>query len=112
MQPSKLNFSTWAGAQIDAAARAEMNAFKQISGMDDLIVNKRLYVPEGIKSYRIPDIMVPGERTVIDGTIGTKGLTTPQIQDFFASGKIDRVILVLPNQRPNVITLQQYLQGR
>lgn len=111
-KPANLNFTTWAGGQIDNAARAEMNAFKQLTGMDDLIVNQRLYVPDGIKGYRVPDLMVPGERTIIDGTIGTKGLTTPQIQDFFASGKVDRVILVAPNKNPVMITLEQYLRSK
>jgi hypothetical protein len=112
INPDGLHFNTWAGGQIDNAARAEMNAFKQLSGIDDLVVNRRLGVSNGIKDYRIPDLFLPGERTVIDGTIGTKGLTTPQIQDFFNSGKVDRVILVAPSQKPVIITLEQYLRSK
>lgn len=111
-KPDNLNFTTWAGGRIDNEARGRMNAFQQLSGIGDLIVNKRLYVPDGIKDYRIPDLFVPGERTVIDGTIGTKGLTTPQIQDFFNSGKVDRVILVAPKQNPVIITLEQFLRSK
>jgi hypothetical protein len=111
-KPEALNFNTWAGGQIDQFARDEMLTFRQLSGIDDLIVNKRLYVTDGIKKYRIPDLMLPGERTAIDGTIGTKGLTTPQIQDFFNSGKVDRVILVAPSQKPVIITLEQYLRSK
>ena len=111
-KPGGLNFNTWAGNRIDAVARDEMLTFKQINGIGDLIVNQRLYVPGGKKGYRIPDLMVPGERTIIDGTIGNKSLTTPQIQDFFASGKVDRVILVAPNKNPVIITLEQYLRSK
>jgi len=108
VQPAGLNFNTWKGGRIDAQARADMNAFKQVNGMDDLIVNKRLYTPDGIKDYRIPDLLVTSERTAIDGTIGLKTANTPQIKDILSTGKVDRVILVSPGQKPVIITVEQY----
>jgi hypothetical protein len=110
--PNGLNFNTWAGNRIDDFARMDMKAWKIAEGMDDLRVNQRLSSNAGIKDYRVPDLFLPGERTVIDGTIGIKGLTTPQIQDFFNSGKVDRVILVSPNQRPIIITVEQFRAGK
>jgi hypothetical protein len=107
-KPNNLRFETWAGNRIDSLARDEMLTFKQINNFNNLLVNRRLDSNGGIKDYRIPDLFLPGERTVIDGTIGTKGLTTPQIQDFFNSGKVDRVILVAPHQKPVIITIEQF----
>lgn len=107
--PPNLNFNTWAGGQIDNAARAEMNAFKRLNSLDDLVVNRRLDTSGGFKNYRLPDLLVRGERTAIDGTIGTKGLTTPQIHDIFMSGRVDRMILVSPNRTPTILTIEQFL---
>jgi hypothetical protein len=110
--PKGLNFQTWKGGEIDRIARGRMEAFQQLNGIDDLMVNKRLYTLGGEKQYRIPDLMLPNERTVIDGTIGAKSLSTPQIQDFFVSGKVDRVILVSPKQQPIIITYEQFLKSK
>ena len=76
--------------------------------MEDLIVNKRLYTPDGVKDFRIPDLLVSSERTAIDGTIGLKTVNTPQIRDIFSTGKVDHVILVSPGQKPVIITAEQY----
>jgi hypothetical protein len=89
-KPDGLNFNTWAGGRIDGIARDEMLTFKQLSGMDDLVVNKRLRdrwhqelpLPRSHAAWR-----AHGHRR----HVGTKGLTAPQIQDFFNSGKVDRV---------------------
>jgi hypothetical protein len=111
-KPDRLNFNTWAGNRIDNAATIDMKAFREMSGLDELRVNQRLNTVDGIADYRKPDLFIPSERTVIDGTIGTKDLSTAQIQDFFNSGKVDRVILVSPMQKPITITIEQYRNFR
>jgi len=49
---------------------------------EDVLINKRLYDPSGSGSYRIPDVQIPSENLILDGAIGTKTMSTPQIQDF------------------------------
>ncbi len=103
-----LNTRTWEGNLIDRYARDDMLTFKQINGMADLRVNQRLSTDGGIKDYRIPDLFVPGERTVIDGTIGFKDVNTPQVQDFFHSGQADTVVIQSPGKPWKIITVNDY----
>jgi hypothetical protein len=60
-------------------------------------VNRWLRDPAGSGAYRIPDVRIPGARLSLDGTIGWKDATTPQLFDIRAfSG--DNILIVKPTQ--------------
>ena len=68
---------------------------------DSVVVNRRLYDSTGTK-YTIPDLRIPGEGVIIDGTIGYKDNKTEQVKNFFDYGskttpKTNTVIIVTPN---------------
>jgi len=69
------------GQFVDTAARdALLDELAPGGGLEDLsdavVVNRRLYYTSG-PGYRIPDVYVPSEGVVLDGTIGFKNATTP-----------------------------------
>jgi len=70
--------------EIDRFARDDLRLFAQSQGHgSDLVrINQRLYLEGTSGSYRVPDLYFPQSRTIFDGTLGTKSLTTPQIRDF------------------------------
>lgn len=97
------NDPTIIGGRMDAIARARLRSWLSSEGIAEgpgqiIQVNRWLRDPAGSGAYRIPDVRVPGARTILDGTIGTKTSTTPQIVDFrtFSSG--DNVIIVRPTR--------------
>jgi hypothetical protein len=71
------------GQRTDAAVRMAMNNWVSAEGLSDqVIINRRLYDPLGSGRYGIPDVYVPSENLILEGTIGTKTMNTPQIQNF------------------------------
>jgi hypothetical protein len=68
----------------------------------------RQYDPSGSGKYRIPDIMLPKDKVILDATIGTKSLATPQVQDFFKYGG-NNVVIQSPNKVPYGLTREMYL---
>jgi hypothetical protein len=104
------------GREVDDFARREMRLFARDEGLsnDALRINRRLYDPEGTGQYRVPDLYLPDERTIIDGTIGKKTIDTEQIRKFFeyGNGNVERVILVTPNQKPIIFTLEQFMKSQ
>jgi hypothetical protein len=76
-----------------------------------LRVRRCLQRQSGDNSFQVADLFALGERTISDGTIGSKGLDSPQIRDFFLSGQVDRVIIVSPGQPPIILTLEEFLYG-
>jgi hypothetical protein len=55
-------------------------------------------------NYVIPDIRIPAENVIIDGTIGYKDNTTLQVQKFFNfSPPTATVVIVTPNQPQAVL---------
>jgi len=48
----------------------------------DVLVNRWLRDPSGSGRYRIPDIMLRQSGRILEGTIGDKAMTDPQIKDF------------------------------
>lgn len=94
------------GQRADALARASVNRALAPGGQleaykDQVLVNRYLPDPSGSGAYRIPDIQIPSEGVIIDGTIGYKDINTPQVSDFFRfSPPTGTVIIVPPTQPP------------
>ena len=85
---------------MDRFARSELQSWLRSEGITEgpgelIQVNRYLRDP-GSDAYRIPDVRVPGAGTILDGTIGTKTSTTPQVIDFRAFSGGDNVIIVRP----------------
>ncbi len=107
--PAGQSWQTILGRETDAAARAQMRMFLQREGISEgaggqVLLNRRLNDPSGSGAYRIPDVNIPGAGLILDGTIGTKTIMTPQIQDFINwSGSRVNIVspTVLPGFRPN-----------
>jgi hypothetical protein len=94
------------GQFVDTAARRQLlRALRPGGELEDLsdavVVNRRLYYTSG-SGYRIPDVYIPSEGVVLDGTIGFKDATTPQIRGFFRGGARN-VLVVKPNEAPLLI---------
>jgi hypothetical protein len=75
------------GQRIDAEARGRMLNFLEREGIAegpaaDVLVNRWLRDPSGSGRYRIPDIMLRQTGRILEGTIGDKSMTDPQITDF------------------------------
>ncbi|WP_437975559.1 SpvB/TcaC N-terminal domain-containing protein [Sorangium sp. So ce295] len=97
--PPELNWRTVLGQRTDAYARARLRNFLAREGIpegpgEDVLVNRFLRDPSGSGAYRIPDVRINSEQLILDGTIGVKTPTTPQIVDFvnFSGGFGVRVI--------------------
>jgi hypothetical protein len=66
----------------------------------DVLVNRWLRDPAGSGDYRIPDLRLLQTRKILDGTIGTKTLNSPQAIDFLNfSGGFD-ILFVRPTVGP------------
>ena len=63
---------------------------------DAVLVNRRMYNVSGT-NFTIPDIRIPSEGIIIDGTIGYKDNKTPQVIKFFEPPTTKAVIIVTPN---------------
>ena len=94
---------TTLGRFTDAIARRDVRRWLAGSeGINEgpgriIQVNRWLRDPAGSGAYRIPDVRIPGVRLSLDGTIGWKGPTTPQLVDIRAfSG--DNILIVRPTQ--------------
>lgn len=70
--------------QVDGIAREDLKLFAQSrgDGPDVVRINQRLYLEGNSGKYRIPDVYFPQSRVILDGTLGTKTLSTKQIIDF------------------------------
>jgi len=103
--PEGMHWKTVLGRETDAIARARLRRFLAREGIPeghgaDVLVNRWLRDPSGSGAYRIPDVRLPNSRTILDGTIGSKTPTSPQIIDFrnFSGG--DEVLIVRPQVGP------------
>ena len=65
---------------------------------DIIQVNRWLRDVAGSGAHRVPDVRIPGARTIFDGTIGWKSSTTPQVIDFHNFSGGDTVIIVRPTR--------------
>jgi RHS repeat-associated protein len=88
------NLRTVLGQETDAAARTAMKDWIEREGLSDqVLINKRYYDPSGSGMYRIPDVQIPSENLILEGTIGTKSANTPQIRNLTDwSGRAPRII--------------------
>lgn len=78
--------------RVDGIARDDLRRFAELrgDGADVVRINQRLYIDDIGDKYRIPDVYFPQSGTILDGTLGTKTLNTPQIIDFrTATGNAD-----------------------
>ena len=48
----------------------------------DVLVNRWLRDPSGSGAYRVPDVRLMRTGKILDGTIGDKTMSSPQVQDF------------------------------
>jgi RHS repeat-associated protein len=93
------NVVTVLGQHTDAAARFTTQNWVESEGLSDqVLINQRLYDPSGSGAYRIPDVQIPSENLILDGTIGIKTPDTPQIQDFanWSGGRVQIINPVAP----------------
>lgn len=107
--PAKL-VRTRMGQDVDKIARTNMIEYKTANDLGDdvLRINTRQYDPNGTGKYRIPDIILPQDKVILDGTIGKKSLETSQVQDFFKFGG-SHVVIQTPNMPMQAITRDMYL---
>jgi hypothetical protein len=96
------------GQQVDSIARADLKAALSPGGdledlSDSVRVNRRLYDAAGSGNYRVPDVYIPSEDAIFDGTIGIKTINTPQVTDFFGYSNTKNVVIVTPNGIPQLI---------
>ncbi len=107
--PKGLDTRTFAGNRADAAVTDRMKIWVEEQGLSqDVLLNRRITDPVGVGKVRRPDIRIPSENTIIDGTIGIKTLRTPQIRDFISYTQGNTVIIVRPNELPTLL----YAGGR
>ena len=103
--PQGQNWKTVLGQYTDAAARARLKNFLQGAGIPegpgtDVLVNRWLRGPSGSGAYRIPDVRLMQTGNILDGTIGDKTLSSPQVQDFINFSGGNNVIIVRPTAGP------------
>jgi hypothetical protein len=90
------------GSVIDDIARTGMRAWVAGEGLSEgansiIAINRYLRDPSGSGAYRIPDVRIPSANLIMDGTIGLKTRTAPQVIDFgnFSGG--NNVMIVRPD---------------
>ena len=92
------------GQFADKFARDDVRYYVNQERMTDLqngvvSINRRLYGDDMFNVFRVPDTKLdfgPDKRLILDGTIGTKGNYTPQINDFRLGFPNTQVIVVRP----------------
>jgi hypothetical protein len=90
------------GSRVDSIARTGMRDWlSSVEGIQEgpgqiIRINRRLYSPTGTGAYRIPDVYIPGARSVHDATIAEKGFS-PQTIDFRAFSGGGNVTIVRPS---------------
>ncbi|HEY6332342.1 MAG TPA: RHS repeat-associated core domain-containing protein, partial [Blastocatellia bacterium] len=102
--PVGTNWKQIIGQRVDQIARNRLRAFlwqQQIpeGPGTNVLVNRWLRDPLGSGNYRVPDLMLPRSRLILEGTIGSKTAASPQIVDFsnFSGGfKIDIIRPSIP----------------
>ncbi|GLC31550.1 DNRLRE domain-containing protein [Clostridium omnivorum] len=99
--PADMNWKTVLGQRTDSIARNRLINFLGREGIPegpqtDVLVNRWLRDPSGSGKYRIPDLRLKATGNILDGTIGNKTMTSPQIQDFIKFSGGDKVIIIRP----------------
>jgi RHS repeat-associated protein len=88
------------GGRIDALTRVRLTRYLRAEGIAEgpgtsILVNRRLYDPLGSGLYRVPDVYLPNDRLILDGTIG-KSFNSPQVQEFVGFSLGAEVKLIFP----------------
>ncbi len=99
------SWRTVLGGRTDAFARERLLRYLAREGITegpggDVLINRWLRDLTGSGAYRIPDVMVPGSRLILDGTIGNKTQQTPQVLDFIRFSGGYEVRIVTPEVGP------------
>jgi hypothetical protein len=63
-------------------------------------VNRRLYDPFGSGDYRVPDVYIPGSKTILDGSMQFKTSSMPQISDYRTFSGGANVVVIRPSAAP------------
>jgi hypothetical protein len=106
--PAGQSWQTVLGQQVDQYARGALLNYLGNEGIPEgptgqVLVNRQLFDPSGSGNYRIPDVQIPSAGLILDGTIGSKNLSTSQIQDFipYSGGAVNIITpTVLPRFNP------------
>lgn len=101
--PEGMSADTIIGQRTDAIARIRMSRWLDSEGISEgpgeaMQLNRWLRDPAGSGSYRIPDVRIPDANLIMDGTIGFKWQTTPQVMDFYNFSGGSRITIVRPTQ--------------
>ena len=99
--PKGMSLATIIGQRTDASARIRMTRWLDNEGIAEGLgqavhLNRRLRDPLGSGSYRIPDLSIPGANMIMDGTVGFKWQSTPQIADFYNFSGGSNITIVRP----------------
>lgn len=99
--PEGLSRETVLGQRVDRAARFRMKRWLRSEGINEgpgsvVQVNRWLRDPAGSGAYRIPDLRIPGAESIMDATIGQKGFSLLQIQEFHSFSYGNRITIVRP----------------
>jgi hypothetical protein len=91
------------GARVDAIARAAVRQWLESEGIFEgprgiIEVNRWLPDLTGSSACRIPDIRIPGANVILEGTLGRKTSSTPQVIDFRRFSRGNNVIIVRPTR--------------
>ncbi|EGY51657.1 hypothetical protein [Neisseria shayeganii] len=90
------------GNKTDAYARVELRKWLQRNGIPEgpneiVRINRRLYDPSGSGRYRVPDVHIPSENLILDGSLGFKTNSSPQIRDFYKFGNGANTTIIVPS---------------
>jgi hypothetical protein len=101
--PPGMSRDTIVGQRTDAIARTRMERWLRNEGIAEgpgqtVQLNRWLRDPSGSGSHRIPDFSFPGGNSIMDGTIGWKWFTTPQVTDFYNFSGGSRITIVRPTE--------------
>jgi hypothetical protein len=101
--PEGMARETIIGQRTDAIARSRMERWLGSEGISEgagqtVQLNRWFRDPSGSGSYRIPDVRIPDANLIMDGTIGLKWQTTPQVADFYKFSGGSRITIVRPTE--------------
>lgn len=94
------------GSDTDAFARVGLRDWlRNVEGIDEgpgaiIQVNRRLYDPSGSGAYRVPDVYIPGSKTILDGSISFKTGSSPQVIDFEKFSGNAKTTIIAPSGLP------------
>jgi hypothetical protein len=91
-----IHINTFVGQQVDDYARLNMRGLARQMGWGDdvILINRRL--PDAGGTWTVPDILLPQHNLILDGSIGIKSATTPQVIGFRAGAPGVNVHIVRP----------------